>query len=144
MFYKQRSLMFLCKRTKKHLLLNGFRNVVARNFQKIDDRSDKGPLLGNIVFCDLLKGDYNVKYWRTKSQAEVDFIIEEGKNIIPVEVKSFLAKPVLSRSIINFLQKYKSPAGIVFSTSLIARRDLSDKKIIFLPHFLNIPKNFPG
>ena len=50
-----------------------------------------GFVFENLVFL-LLKeqiklSSAKLNFWRTKDKAEVDFIIERGTNVIPVEVK---------------------------------------------------------
>ena len=46
-----------------------------------------------------------LRYWRTKSKAEVDFIIESQGDRIPVKVKSPLKKPVITKSLRSFFKK---------------------------------------
>jgi predicted AAA+ superfamily ATPase len=45
------------------------------------------------------------KYWRTKSKAEVDFIVNDK---VPLEVKSVLPKPAIGKSLFSFIEKYGS------------------------------------
>ena len=58
------------------------------------EREPRGAHLENIVLNDLLSwrdtcGDRpQVLYWRTDGTAEVDFVIERGDRLLPVEVKS--------------------------------------------------------
>jgi predicted AAA+ superfamily ATPase len=53
-----------------------------------------GAYLENLVLCDLLAWKAvqarrpEVLYWRTVTQHEVDFVIEAGRVLLPVEVKS--------------------------------------------------------
>jgi len=58
----------------------GLRNVIIKNFSALENRVDKGAILENFVFRELVERD--VKYYRTKNGAEVDFIIDDT---IPVE-----------------------------------------------------------
>lgn len=120
----------LVKSPKIFFLDSGFRNMVLKNFQDIRDRQDKGNLYENFVASELIKGDYNLNYWRTKSKAEVDFIIELNGKSIPVEVKSLLMKPGLTKSLASFLDKYRSKTSIVLS-----ERFYYDNKCKFRPLF---------
>ncbi len=52
-------------------------------------------------------------YWRNDNTAEVDFVIQKGMDVIPVEVKSGLR--VRSKSLGMFIDKYKCPYGIRIS-----------------------------
>jgi predicted AAA+ superfamily ATPase len=38
--------------------------------------------------CQLLHPKPKIYYWRTRNQEEVDFVLEQGKRIIAIEVKS--------------------------------------------------------
>lgn len=142
-FYKNKSTE-LVKNPKIFFMDTGFRNIVIQNFQKFSDRTDRGALLENILFCELMKDDFNLNYWRTKSQAEVDLIAEKNQAIFPVEVKSHLAKTTSTRSIINFIKKYNTPVAIIFSDNLIGQKTIDDKKLIFLPFWLGIPDSITG
>jgi predicted AAA+ superfamily ATPase len=121
----------LIKAPKIFFLDNGFRNITIKNFQLIKNRPDKGSLYENFVASELIKKNIDVKYWRTKSKAEVDFIIEKKGNLIPIEIKSDLKEAKLTRSFFNFFEKYKPKKGFIFSERLIKQKD----KIKFRPIF---------
>ncbi len=62
---------------------NGLRNALLNNFDRIDDRLDKGELLENYVYNRLKQkhgADY-VHFWRTADGNEVDFVVTEKLNI---------------------------------------------------------------
>ena len=80
-----------------------------------------------------------MNYWRTKSQAEVDLIAEKNQAIIPMEIKSHLAKATSTRSMYSFIKKYNTPVAIIFSDNLIEQKSIDDKKMLFLPFWLGIP-----
>ncbi len=110
---------------------NGFRNIVIKNFQPIKNRQDKGILYENFIASEIAKKGINLRYWRTKSKAEVDFIIEKKGRIIPIEVKSGLKKPKFTKSFFSFLNKYKPKNGLILSEELFKEKD----KIKFRPIF---------
>ena len=122
----------LVKAPKSFFLDNGFRNVVVKNFQPIKDRGDRAILYENFVASEILKKEIKVKYWRTKSKAEVDFVVEKDGRIIPIEVKSFLGKPKLTKSFMSFINKYKITKGYILSDRLFGEKE----KIRFRPMFL--------
>jgi len=142
-FYRNKSTE-LVKNPKIYFMDTGLRNVVIHGFQKFSDRTDKGALLENILFCELTKDGFNLNYWRTKSQAEVDLIAEKNQVIVPVEVKSHLAKTTSTRSMFNFIKKYDARIAIIFSDNLIGQKTIDDKKLVFLPFWLGIPDNILG
>jgi len=55
----------------------GFRNIILNSFNSVQDRIDKGEIIENYVFRRLADFyDYNdIKYWRTTSGNEIDFVI---------------------------------------------------------------------
>lgn len=59
------------------------------NFESFDVRFDKGMLLENAVFRQLIEeyDEQEIKFWRTISGDEIDFIIE-GKKAIEVKVNN--------------------------------------------------------
>jgi predicted AAA+ superfamily ATPase len=74
-----------------------------------------GPYLENIVLCDLLawretrtSKPVDVLYWRTASGEEVDFVVESGKSLLPIEVKA-TARPRVAdaRHLRSFQEEYK-------------------------------------
>ncbi|MDD5434683.1 MAG: ATP-binding protein [Nitrospira sp.] len=81
----------LTKMPKVYFMDTGLRNFFVDNFKPLNFREDKGALLENIVFRQLLE-KYNadeIKFWRTADKHEVDFILKEEKAI---EVKTQLTQ----------------------------------------------------
>jgi predicted AAA+ superfamily ATPase len=109
----------------------GFRNVILKNFQEIINRTDKGALYENFVAAEIFKAGFDVKYWRTKAGAEVDFIIESQGEVIPIEVKSTLREPEFSRSFFSFVDKYAPKKKIIVSESFAGIK----KGVVFQPMF---------
>ncbi|WP_420635087.1 DUF4143 domain-containing protein [Candidatus Palauibacter sp.] len=58
----------------------------------------------------------NILFWRTSKGAEVDFVIETPRTLIPVEVKSRRALRVSdARHLVSFMRDYGEavPAGVI-------------------------------
>jgi uncharacterized protein len=74
----------LIKMPKMYFNDLGLRNSLLNRFHSINTREDKGALLENYLFIRLseLYETENIKFWRTKEENEVDFIvmIDEGKS----------------------------------------------------------------
>ncbi|HLD18882.1 MAG TPA: ATP-binding protein [Candidatus Nanoarchaeia archaeon] len=121
----------LVKAPKAFFLDSGFRNAVIRNFQPIENRPDKGNLYENFVASELLKAGVELKYWRTKSMAEVDFVIEKNGNLMPIEIKSNLARPNFTKSFTSFLEKYKPKKPLILSEKLFAEKNKTRFRPIF-------------
>jgi predicted AAA+ superfamily ATPase len=74
----------------------------------------KGRLVENYVLQQLTAlGNAPVYYWSSGNLAEVDFVIQQDRDIIPIEVKSGLN--VRSRSLKAYRDKYQPPYAIRFS-----------------------------
>jgi predicted AAA+ superfamily ATPase len=109
----------------------GLRNVIIKNFSFLEDRVDKGAILENFVFRELI--DRDIKYYRTKNGAEVDFIIDDT---IPIEIKSHLSSMKISKSYRHFLDHYKPKKGYILNFNQLGKKELNDTSIEFLPHFM--------
>jgi len=65
-----------------------------------------GAFIENFVAQELgYYGNHQLFYWTSKSDAEVDFILEHENNIFPVEVKSGISKNI--KSLRSYADKYK-------------------------------------
>ncbi len=106
--YSTNPLVELTKKPKIHFIDLGFRNAVINNFNRIEDRVDRGSLYEGFIFRQLW--GKNIGYWRTKNKSEVDFVIRSPK-VIPIEVKSGKAR--LTRSLYGFVEKYKPPLAVI-------------------------------
>jgi uncharacterized protein len=77
-----------------------------------------GHLFENIVFNTLRSQveflPIQIHFWRTKDKAEVDFILEKGLEVIPLEAKhTRLLKIEITRSFRSFVAKYRPAKGYV-------------------------------
>lgn len=120
---------------------NGFRNYALRNFSDLSSRSDLGLLVESLVFQEIYKFitqnflDYGVHYWRTKSGAEVDFVITKNQeSILPVEVKyKNMNKPAISRSFHSFLEAYEPQNAVIITKDFIGSKHLGKSLVHFIP-----------
>jgi predicted AAA+ superfamily ATPase len=76
---------------------NGFLGGLAENFVAQDFAAKKIPLY----------------YWKSGDTAEVDFIVQDGIHIVPIEVKKGKRNRAISLS--NFVKQYKCPYSIRIS-----------------------------
>ncbi|HPT08284.1 MAG TPA: ATP-binding protein [bacterium] len=90
-------------------------------------------IIGNVfetnIFSELIKKykSSNIYYWRTKDKKEIDFIIKDKNNIIPVEVKLNFARADYS-TINYFLREYNLDKNFI-----IALDGNKDKKTCIYP-----------
>ncbi|MCD6219836.1 ATP-binding protein [Candidatus Calescamantes bacterium] len=120
----------------------GLRNYALQNFSPFPERPDKGQLLENTVFGEILLSltpFQKIRFWKTKAGAEVDFLLIQGEEILPIEVKTTLKKPQISKSLRNFIQKYSPAESCVVNLSIIHKKITIDKtQILFLhPYHLS-------
>ncbi len=132
------------KKTPKAYFLDiGLRNSLINDFRPIDLRQDKGSLIECFVFQQLyfrrrLEDNfrYEIKYWRTKQGAEVDFVIEFQNELIPIEVKYQESGDThLTRSFHNYLNKYKQKKAIVITKNLFTVKKYQDVWVLFFPAY---------
>jgi len=72
-----------------------------------------GSIAENYVAQIFAANHIPLLYWKNDNTAEMDFVIQRGMDVIPVEVKSGVR--VRSKSLGIFLEKYSSPYGIRIS-----------------------------
>jgi predicted AAA+ superfamily ATPase len=90
----------------------------------------------NFIFTELSKYINplldRIHFWRSKSQAEVDFVVIKGDKMIAIEVKATALKKVkISRSLRSFIQSYKPDKTIVINTSLRKKATMDQHAIYF-------------
>lgn len=100
----------------------GLRNSVLGRARLPLSRQDHNwlfqTLVGNILHSVARASDH-VHFWRTKTGSEIDFVVERGTEIIPIEVKDTAVKePKLPRAYQAFLQRYQPRHGVVVNTQL--------------------------
>ena len=85
-----------------------------RDPQHLSIHSARGALFENFVISELLKRRYNeglpsnLFFWRNNAGVEVDLLIEQGEQLIPVEIKS---GQTFSSDFLVGLQKWMRLAG---------------------------------
>jgi len=101
----------------------GLRNFLVSNFSSFEMRSDKGQLLENATFRQLLEsfGEDSIKFWRTNQGQEIDFVAK-GKQAFEVKVdpgqfkaskyKAFIEEyPEISVTVVSLNTEEKSVSG---------------------------------
>jgi len=121
----------LVKNPKIYFIDFGFRNACLNNFST--QRTDVGMVQEQFVFTEFLKKDMQLKFWQTKSKAEVDFIIEKNNKQYPLEIKTMLTKAKTTRSFMNFLQEYKPEKSFILSDELETIITKQKQQIRFKP-----------
>lgn len=134
--YFKNKITELKKNPKVYFIDTGLRNYAINNFNEINIRSDTGQLIENISFAQLKMRyqDFLIKYWRTLAKAEVDFILDLGGEIIPIEVKYYhLSEPKISRGLRNFIGEYNPKKVLVLTKGFIGEQKIGISIIKFIP-----------
>ena len=93
-----------------------------------------GAVYENAVAQELRAHGFDLYYFQSKKQGEVDFMVECGGNVIPIEVKSGKAY-ARHRALDNVLEKeqYGIPEAIVFCNENI---HLKKGRIVYFPIYM--------
>lgn len=78
------------------------------------ENSFLGAVTENYVAQAFSANLHSLYYWTSGSSAEVDFVLQKGKDVIPVEVKTGVR--TRSRSLTRFIQEYKPAYAIRVSS----------------------------
>jgi len=77
------------------------------------DNTFLGTVAENYVAQELTAKGYNLFYWESEGIAEMDFVLQKGPDIIPIEVKA--GTRTRSRSLSVFIDRYKPAYSIRIS-----------------------------
>lgn len=127
----------LVKNPKVFFIDTGLRNSLIDDFKPVESRLDKGAIWENFVFSQLNQKYDTIKYWRSKGGSEVDFILEKGPNIIPLEIKSNLKDLSLTASLTFFRKKYSPAKAFVFNSRCFGQRESEGAEFYFLPLWMS-------
>ncbi len=125
----------IVKNPKVYFLDNGLRNATVRDFRDVSTRVDSGSLIENFVAAELVKSGFEIRFWRSKGGAEVDFVIEENGRLIPIEVKFHAARSP-GKSLISFSRKYNPPTAFILHRGNLMVQERGHTRFIFLPAYL--------
>ena len=118
----------------------GLRNYASGIFGYLGSPSECGFIFENLVFL-LLKEKIRLEatklnFWRTKDKAEVDFILERGRNVVPIEVKyKSLKKQEITRSLRSFIEKYSPDKAYIVNLDYSSTLKINKTSLFFLPYY---------
>ncbi len=96
------------------------------NFSKF-----KGAMTENFVLCELKEtNSEDAYYWKSKNTAEVDFVVQVGSEIVPIEVKS--EKNDRAKSLAEYRKKYEPNYSVKTSMKILS----GDEKLRNIPLYL--------
>ncbi len=126
----------LTKMKKIYFLDTGLRNLIARNLNAPEQRTDYPFLLENYVLLEILKSfpaHTQINFYRTYDNLEIDFIVNDFLKILSIEVKATnFARPKHFRGLNAFNSEFDVAKSFLINENL----NLKDKKVRFLPALL--------
>ncbi|MGA2091384.1 MAG: DUF4143 domain-containing protein, partial [Endomicrobiales bacterium] len=125
------------KNPKIYFFDMGFRNYLINNMNRLEQRPDAGAVVENTVFVrlnELFEKPVDIHFWRTKTGAEVDFVIKNGVELFPIEVKfSAFDMPRVTRGYMSFLEAFKPKKGLVLTKNYWGRLHKDASEILCAP-----------
>ncbi|MEE8524805.1 MAG: ATP-binding protein [Thermoanaerobaculia bacterium] len=126
----------LTKAPKAYFLDNGIRNQIFGGFAAAKHRADRGALVENLVFSELYKNLNplldSVRYWRSKSKAEVDFVVEHQGRLLVCEAKAGDVRGKISRSARSFIDAYRPERFLIVHDGARENLDLGGTPVELL------------
>ena len=125
----------------------GLRNYASGVFGNVSELTENGFLFQNFIF-NILKEKIrftgaSLHFWRTKEKAEVDFVVDSGKDILPIEVKyKRFRQPEIGRSLRNFIEKYSPKRALIINLSMSEQVKIAQTEIVFLPYWEFLLENY--
>ncbi|MEA1926028.1 MAG: DUF4143 domain-containing protein [Patescibacteria group bacterium] len=124
----------LTKNPKNYFIDLGLRNYLLDDFRHAKNRNDLGVIMENYAYNLLQNSNITreLKYWRTKSRAEIDFVVEKEQNIYPVEIK-YASRRIIGKSFYSFIEKFDPKTGIILTKDYLAEEKIRNTKVKFIP-----------
>jgi uncharacterized protein len=118
----------------------GMRNFAVRLFGRYSMLSETGFVFQNLIYHLLSEKTQRdggtIHFWRTKDKAEVDFVIDRGDNVLPVEVKCREMKgKEIGRSLRGFISRYNPVEAWVVNIALHGEEKINKTIVRFIPFF---------
>ena len=120
-----------------------FYDLGLRNFAKqgnFTEKTSDGFLFENLVFL-LLQERFGslanpIGFWRSKSGAEVDFVVERNEHPVPIEVKySSFQKPTIGKSLHSFIERYKPNCAYIVTKDYSHKIVVDKTAVHFIPFY---------
>jgi uncharacterized protein len=101
---------------------NGIRNLLHGGFGPLDARGDKGALMENLVFSELVKSLApmdDLRFYRTRNGSEVDFVVRRRDRLVAIEVKAGgSSRPIVPRVARSFIEAYTPARFLIVHAGL--------------------------
>ena len=95
----------------------------------------RGILTENFILTELIStGHKQLYFWKAKSAAEVDFLMQSNSTVIPVEVKA--GKNIRSRSLTEYRKKYAPKTAVRCSLQPLSVHNDESGTLLSVPNYL--------
>jgi predicted AAA+ superfamily ATPase len=125
----------LTRMPKLYFFDSGFINFLLKDFRPLTMHPNLGSLVETCVFTALLRKLSpleDIRFWRTKSGQEVDFVIRTKGNQVPVEVK-WQNDLRIETPMRNFIEEYNPAKAIISTKSVWSTRKAGSCEVRFVP-----------
>ncbi|MEW6407249.1 MAG: ATP-binding protein [Patescibacteria group bacterium] len=119
----------------------GLRNYTLGIFGNLYQPHELGFLFENLIL-NLLREKLrytgsSIYFWRTKDGAEIDFVIDSKKEILPIEVKykKLDKKVLIERSMTNFIKEYSPKEAWIVNIGVEKEFFINKTKVKIIPFF---------
>jgi len=121
---------------KVYFIDTGVRNLLFGGFAPAETRVERGALLENLVFSELMKHTNplldTIRFWRSKSGGEVDFVVEHQGRLLALEVKYGDSRGRLTRAARSFIQAYAPESLVVVNDTSYPNRKTGNSAVSFI------------
>ena len=94
----------------------------------------RGILAENFCLTELISSGYSPYFWKSGGIAELDFLIQKGLNILPIEVKA--GKNTRARSLAEYRKKYLPKYAVKTSMQPLSIRKDEIGDVLEIPLYL--------
>lgn len=118
----------------------GSRNYSLDLFGHIKERASTSfvfqNFIANILQAKLFGTNAVLHFWRTTGGAEVDFVIERGTVVLPIEVKfKSLEKVQIEKSLRSFIEKYQPKEALLVNLNFSGELEIGSTKVRCIPFY---------
>jgi len=112
--------------------------LIDNGLLKISGVHDKGRLMENLVFIELLRRNLEISYYQETNKEEVDFVVKQGRKVkrliqVCYDVQDFNTKDRETRALVDGSRKLKCDNLLVITLDYEADEKTKGKKIRFIP-----------
>jgi hypothetical protein len=97
-----------------------------------------GRLYENTVAIELLRRGYEIYYWKTKQQEEVDFVVKKGMQVVQLlqvclEMTSVTTHEREVKALCKALDAFQLNQGMILTDDIDGKENIDGKTILFMP-----------